>query len=268
MKTLRMFAAVAVAVAFTACEKDTGHDGELQEETAASEEVAMNLAIDEELDKMLEMSLEGDFSKKSSLSSCLTYSLDTSGPGTLITLDFGTTNCQGADGAYRRGQILISFSDKPFQPGAVRSIIFKGYAVNDFEINGAKSVTFKGLNASNQPYAEISSGLNIMHPDSSTATWSSNRTRTWVQGFRNFEPFDDAFEVMGSASGTTASGISYNLSITSPLRVESTCHNIVSGSIDISSPAFDTRNLDYGKGSCDNVASISVNGKSKQIILK
>ncbi len=266
MKILKWTVLSALTIGLASCQKEKEEQQEIESEN--TEEVALILSFDQEMDNMADMSMEGNPEQKSAFSTCLSYNIDTSGVTNIITLDWGSSNCQGPDGVYRRGIIKIMFDDQPFQPGSVRTITLDGYAVNDFEINGYKSITFMGMNSNQQPYANLQSDLTVMRPDSSEFIWNSSRQRTWVEGFMNFDPFDNVVEVTGEAEGTTASGIDFELDITKALRAEATCSNIVSGTIDISSPAFSTRSLDYGNGSCDNVATISVNGNSKTITLK
>lgn len=264
MKKITVFGLVAF-IAFACSKKE--EEQKLEAETIHSEETAFMLQIDEELDQFTEMSMEGSPESKKS-STCFSYTVDTSSSPRTITLDWGPVNCLGRDGVNRRGKITISFQHRSFRAGAVRSITLDGYAVNDVQIDGNRSVTFRGMNSNGQPYTDIDSRLKISYPDSSSALWSSQRTRTWLRGFGNRDPFDNVFQVSGSASGTTQRGINYQLAITKPLRAEASCANLVSGTIDISSPSFRTRTLDYGNGACDRIATIAVGNRSKRITLR
>lgn len=267
--TALFFALAAVSIS---CSKDE-EQANADFETKNSKEVALVLNMDEEISQMGESSLEGDPDMKTTgnqavWANCASWSIDTNGQPNVITLDFGTSNCQGADGNFRRGTILISYEDNPFDAGSIHTITAQGYAVNDFEVNGTKAVTYQGLNASNDPYSTLSSNLVITRPDGSTVRWTSARERVWVDGFGNLNPFDNAFEVSGDAQVTTSYGRSLTLDITTPLRIEATCGNIVSGTLNVTGANFTTRVLDYGNGTCDRQATVSLNGSTRTILLR
>ncbi len=128
-------------------------------------------------------------------------------------------------------------------------------------------MTFKGFNANNDPYTEVNTTLTIQTPQGKTITWNSNQERVWTDGFGNLDPKDNAVEVTGTANGTTANGVAYNIQILTPLRVEATCSYIVSGTFKLTGPTFADRLFDYGNGACDRNATVTVNGNTYNIQL-
>lgn len=80
----------------------------------------------------------------------------------------------------------------------------------------------------------------------------------------------------GNASGTTAKGRNYTANITSQLWRYMTCspdpnhpghHPFIKGSIDFTPSGKATRTIDYGSGSCDLDATVTINGHSHPITL-
>ncbi|MGB0176636.1 MAG: hypothetical protein ACPF9D_05695, partial [Owenweeksia sp.] len=222
---------------------------------------------------MASMGMEGDVDAKTAsfqsvYGGCATLSYDSTGTTHELTINFGTTNCEGKDGKLRRGILVVTFEKQPFDAGSVHTVTANNYAVNNWVINGSRTVTYQGLNASSQPYSDLSVTLTIKRPDERTITWNSTRQRIWTEGFGDFNPLNNVVEITGSANGTTAKGINFNAAITESLRVESTCSNIVAGTLEISGPAFSTRTIRYGDGKCDRVAQLTVNGQTSTVLLR
>lgn len=264
MKTPQILLSAMLVAGLASCQKDDNQTSKTPEkpEASTSEEIAMSMNIDDEITNLGQMSMEGNPSKKStSWLNCLTYSLDTTGPNTSVILDFGPTNCLGSDGRNRRGQLIVSFEDNPFDAGSVTMVTSNGYAVNDYEVFGSKSMIFQGLNNDGDPYFDINTTLAIVDTNQQDSiTWNSNQTRIWTDGFGNFNPHDNAVEVTGTASGVTSSGVSYDITIIDPLRAEASCPYIVSGSFNLEVPPLPDRLFDYGNGTCDRQGTITVAG--------
>ncbi len=267
MKIHKILLSAARFSALAACKKDKPEEGKLDPD--ASEDIGMTMNFDEEMNNIGQMSLEGKLSGKKSTSwlSCVTWGIDTTGPVTEITLDFGTTNCTGDDGRNRRGILIVTFEDNPFDAGSVVNVTSNGFAINDHEINGTKAITFKGFNADNDPYNEVNTAITIEKPNGKIITWNSVQERVWTDGFGNADPFDNAVEVTGTANGTTANGVTYAIEIITPLRVVATCSNIVSGSFELTGATFADRLFDYGNGDCDRKATVTVNGNTYNFLL-
>lgn len=267
MKTSKILLSGLLLAGLMACKKEK--QDQTKPDSDVSEDIGMSMNFDEEMNNLAQMSLEGDFSGKKSTTwlNCVTWGIDTSGSVTEITLDFGPTNCSGSDGRNRRGVLVLTFEDNPFDAGSVVTLVSNGYAINDHEISGSKTMTFKGFNSNNNPYNEVSTNITIEKPNGKIITWNSTQERVWTDGFLSGDPSDNAVEVTGTANGTTANGVVYNIDIVTPLRVEATCSNIVSGTFELSGPTFSTRTFDYGNGVCDRNASVTVNGNTYNFLL-
>ncbi len=264
MKTPKILLPALLVAGLASCQKDDSKAANTPEkpEAATTDDIAMSMNIDDEITNLGQMTMEGNPSKKStSWLNCITYTIDTTGAKTEVTLDFGATNCAGSDGKNRRGKLIVSLEDDPFDAGSVTTVTSDGYTVDDYEIIGAKSMTFQGLNNDGDPYFDINSALAIVDPtQQDTITWNSTQTRVWTDGFGNLNPHDNAVEVTGTADGKTATGINYDITIIDPLRVEAGCNYIVSGSFNLSVAPLPDRLFDYGNGVCDRKATITISG--------
>lgn len=201
-------------------------------------------------------------------SSCATVSLDTISATHTVVIDFGTSNCMCNDGRSRRGKILASFTGRYRDAGTVISISFDNYFVNDNQIKGTKTITNQGLNqAGHLVYAIQVNGQIIKANNGGTITWSSTRQREWISGEGTPIWTDDEYSITGSASGTTATGISYTIVINQPLIRKMSCRWFESGSVTLTPEGKPARTLDYGNTGCDANATVSVLGINIPVIL-
>jgi len=204
------------------------------------------------------------------LSECATVTLDTTVFPRVLTIDFGDTNCLGNDGRYRRGKILISFTGRYWHPGTIITTTFDQYYVNDNQVEGTKVITNNGFNDSGNMNWDISvNGLITLANGGGAISWVSQRNREWIEGISTpYNRWDNIYLITGHATGQRANGLHWTRQITSPLRIELACRFIVSGTVEINPEGKPVRILDYGDGSCDNEATVTVNGNTYTIYLR
>ena len=77
---------------------------------------------------------------------------------------------------------------------------------------------------------------------------------------------DDVFSITGSHTVTNAAGKSRVSTITEALEKKVSCENIDMGKIKIEGPNHFAV-LDFGDGSCDKIATISIDGNIPRTIL-
>lgn len=194
--------------------------------------------------------------------------IDNTDPSTwpkTITIDFGTGVT--SNNVERKGKILVTVDGSYGLAGTSWIITFEGYEYNGYKVEGTKTVIFEGANDLQQPYFSISvKDAKITWPDGKTFTWNSERQRTWTN-IALLNPYENLFEITGTATGVNTDGVAYSISITSPLLVSPGCNNIKQGTLVISTEGNPDLTLDYGDGACDNMAIISVGNASKEIQL-
>ncbi len=187
-----------------------------------------------------------------------------------LTIDFGATNCLGNDGKTRRGKIISVFTGKYNQAGTIITTTLVDYHVNDYSVEGTKTVTNNGNNS-----FTIDVNGNVSSPDGSqVVTWVSTRTREWIEGantgFWTQNPdgsfmflngiLDDVYSVTGSASGINRNGLPFTVTITTALRVEFCDYflDITKGGLSIQPDGLNERIVDFGTGACDRTYTIMI----------
>ncbi len=200
--------------------------------------------------------------------SCATVTLDTTVNPHHMVIDFGT-GCMGLDGRYKSGQIIVDFSGKYFDAGSVRTVTFNNYYVDSNHVQGTRIITNNGINsAGNMTWSIDAQNMQITKPGGASHTWNSQRTREMIAGYGTNTIWDDVYLITGYFNGTDANGNAYVANIINALRKEMGCHWIVSGTIEMVKTGKPLKTLDFGNGSCDQYATVEVNGNIKTITLK
>jgi len=181
-------------------------------------------------------------------------------PHTML-IDFGPANCTGNDGRQRRGSILVTFTGPYRAEGTVITLTPQDYYVNDYHIEGLKTLTNLGPDGNGDTHFAITVSGTVTAPNNAwTSTHQAQRVRTWSQGEETLTPWDDVYLITGTGNGVNRNGVAYTLTITEALRVEIGCWHIVSGKLEITQQDLPTRYVDFGSGSCDGAVSVTVNG--------
>ena len=202
--------------------------------------------------------------------SCATIKHDSLSIAKTLVIDFGKSNCLCKDGKNRRGQINISYSGKYRDSASVHSISFTNYFVNDNEIKGTKTVTNNGENKNGHTtFSIVVDGQIIKANNGVTATWKSSRTREWLAGEDTKKDWtDDVYSITGSTSGTSANGGVYTSTIKTALHRALNCNWFDAGVIEINQIGKVLKTIDFGSGTCDSDATVTISGKSYPINLK
>jgi hypothetical protein len=147
---------------------------------------------------------------------------------------------------------------------------FEEYFVNDNQVTGVKTVENKGQNLQGNLYFKITENGNVIKPfNEGSIVWNSNREREWIEGENTpLNIFDDVYSITGNAFGTAANGVDFTMNITKALIIKIGCRNITSGTLEIKLGSNEPWVLDYGNGTCDNKATLTINGRTRDITLK
>lgn len=203
------------------------------------------------------------------MGTCVLATLDLTASPFKLTIDFGPVNCQCDDGKWRRGKIFVTFNGNYWSPGTVINYSFENYFINDNQVVGQKTVTNMGRNTANHLWWEtVVSGAVILADNGGTITWNSTRQHEWSEGESTpWVWWDDVYLITGTAGGVGANNKSYSCTITSPLRKKLNCEWLQSGTINLQVQDLPLIIVDYGTGTCDNVATVTVNGQTYTITL-
>lgn len=268
---------VASIGTFSSCKK-----GKLNRSTTTSQDNAIAEMAFNDVFKVTEDAIKEEGLEKSSegLSSffnqCATVTLstpvtDTTFPKTL-TVDFGTSNCADAAGVNRRGKIIATTTGLYRDAGTQITVTTQDYYVNDYKVEGTKTITNMGQNSAGNTYftIDIENAMITFPNGTDEISYESNRVREWVVGESTqglLGILDDEYDITGTASGINRDGRSYTMTITSPLRVAVLCRYVKQGTIEIQPEDLHLRTVDFGDGDCDAKASVEINGNTYNFVM-
>jgi hypothetical protein len=268
MKKLSVLMITALVLfGISSCQKE--NEQEIADNKMAKED-AIAEAIFDELGEIADQAFRigGNGTKSnnddgSRLGDCVTITIDTTSMPHVMIIDFGEVNCLCRDGKWRRGQIIVTFTGRYHQPGTVITQTFNEFYVNDNHVEGTRIMTNLGPNDEGQPqYETIVDGMITMNNSQAVISWEANHLRTWIEGYDTPVWYDNVFLITGSGIHNHSNGGSFVRTILEPLRRELSCHHFVSGIVETVPANRPTRTLDYGDGTCDNIATVTVGNRT------
>jgi len=157
-----------------------------------------------------------------------------------------------------------------YVPNSSRTIVFTNFSVNNNAVSGTKTVTYKGLNDLNNPYWTISADLSFTLANGKNTTWKSERTRERISN--NNTPkimWDDNYSIKGTTAGVNVKGNTYSIEINNnnPFILLGGFPYFVKGDATITVGEKNAV-IDFGDGTKDNKATVTINGVTKEITLK
>lgn len=202
------------------------------------------------------------------LSSCANITLDLSVFPYKLTIDFGTTNCLCSDNKYRRGRIITTFNGAYADSGTVIRDTLDNYYVNDHKVEGVKTVTNKGHNLNGHIWYQVAVNGRVIKPNNGgTITWNHTGEREWVAGNTTWNWLDDQYLISGTSNGIAANGQVYSLTTITPLDIKLNCQFITAGILSFQGEGLPVITLDYGDGTCDNIAVATYLGQTITIYM-
>jgi len=148
------------------------------------------------------------------------------------------------------------------------SLSLENFTFNGVAVEGSANVERQRSNANGNPQSDASASFNATWPDGSTANFTGNRTREWIEGYGTGFWGDNVFLITGMGTYTGPAGNVFMKETITPLRGELACRFIVSGVLEISRNEA-TASLDFGDGSCDAVGMLTYpDGTTEEIFLR
>ena len=183
-----------------------------------------------------------------------------------IVLDYGE-GCTTKKEHEAKGKIIIHVD-----PSIENLSVNMTYSFDDFYINGKKiegsveKLRSRSNNIEN-PQSQITRNIKIIWEDGAYATIEGQRTREWIDGNDNDLWGDNVFSITGNWTITKRDGAVYTSNIIEPLIRTLACRFIISGLAEIKTNG-ELSQLDYGDGECDDMATITKDGKSYEIHIR
>lgn len=253
------------------CRKDDDDDIVVQsEKTGYAEDQLILEHIYNNVDRVIERALaQGSSALKGGENTLANCAVVTKEDG-LLTIDFGSNPCLGYDGRYRRGKIMVQYTDslKMTEKGYIQHVTFDGYEIDGYTVAGSKRSTNMGNDAAGHLYFDVKRVDSVFKPsDNGYIRGVSERRSTWYLGSNTPQTSDDAFRLSGTGVFYRPNGDRYDTEISEQLVVAINCNWITDGKINIYPEGATQRVLDYGDGGCENDATINVNGLVTPILI-
>ncbi len=251
---------VSLMLVYTSCEKDD--DSNVDSETVAS--VEDDVFSEELFEDVINEADNGISSNKNAnANNCRKFTIDAG----KITIEFDCDTTILDKQFTRKGKIHITYSGKFLENGFKKTVTFEDYSVNGNKIEGTIEITTKLNTDKKIERTNVLTGGKITLADGTVITRESTHTRVFAEGANTiFRPRDDVYEITGNASGTTAKGKNYTVTITKKLIIKGNCRVISEGIKEITVDGVKAI-LDFGDGTCDRKASLTVDGETKEITL-
>lgn len=275
------FSLILFTASFISCKKDNNNNGSASDELETTFELSGDQAIADNLtedanDILMEAAVDNNFAggKESSsatatrtmniLSICATVTV-TDGFPKNITIDFGN-GCTSANLITRKGKINIVLSDSLRKTGSVAVMTFDNYYVNGYKKEGKITWT-NTSSADTKSWNRTCEDGKITAPNGNNWTHSGTRDIVQTEGVNTpWDLTDDVYSVTGNHTVTNSAGKTRNSTITNSLIKATSCENIGKGTIKIQGPNHYAI-IDFGDGTCDKLATISIDGYPARTIL-
>jgi hypothetical protein len=201
------------------------------------------------------------------IGTCATITVTGSFPAKNIKIDFGTS-CISPNGVIRKGIINILLTDSVRTPGSKATITFDNYYVNDYKKEGTivrTNTTAAGSNT--RSHNRTVTNGRITAPSGRYWLHSCNIDITQTAGVNTpCDISDDVYALSGTRSTTNAEGKTRTGTTQTPLQKKVSCSNIDQGILKIQGPNHFAL-IDFGNGTCDNLATISIDGRPARTII-
>lgn len=269
------FTMVSFAVAFNSCKKNKDAVDEMETtfELSGDQAIADNLTQDANdvfNEVTTDNNLQGEgFAPQSgtpqNIIPCATITITPAqGFPKTITIDFGTS-CTHR-GITRSGKIIVVLSDSVRRPGATAVMNFDNYYVNFYKKEGTITWTNTSTPGTKSWSRKCENGK-ITAPNGNYWLHSGMQFITQTAGVLTPHDFtDDVFSITGGNTVTNSAGRTRDCTILEALQKKFACANIDKGKLKVQGPNHYAI-IDFGDGSCDNLATISIDGRPPRTIV-
>ncbi|MEO6328388.1 MAG: hypothetical protein ABIO55_05630 [Ginsengibacter sp.] len=268
-----------ISLGFWSCKKDDSNTntGEIETtfELSGNDAVTENITEDAN-DILMETGVDNNFAGRNAgnvtiaetmnILSCATVTVTPlQGFPKNISIDFGN-GCTSQNGVTRKGKIYVTVSDSLRKEGSVAVMKFDNYYVSEFKIEGKITWTNTSAPGTKSWQRKYEDGK-ITAVDGRYWLHTGIKEIVQVQGVNTpHNLLDDVFSITGHHTTTNAEGKTRTSTIIEPLQKKVICENVDKGKVKIEG-ASHTAVIDFGDGTCDRIATISIDGKTPRTIL-
>ncbi|MBT8308409.1 MAG: hypothetical protein KJN85_15830 [Maribacter sp.] len=201
------------------------------------------------------------------LPDCVTITTVVTSTSKEKTIDFGE-GCELPNGNVLSGIIYLSYLKDMDLATKTLSMSLENFTFNGVAVDGNALIVRTRSNESGNPQSDAEASFSGEWPEGTTANFTANRTREWIEGYGSGFWGDNVFLISGKGTYTGKLGNVFIKETIVPLRRELSCRFIVSGVLEITRNEA-TASLDFGDGSCDAKGILTYpNGEMEEIFLR
>ncbi|MCK8522193.1 hypothetical protein M0D21_11470 [Aquimarina sp. D1M17] len=264
---------VFLAAIFVGCDKDEASDETLID-AVDLEETELTAKVDNATEVLSDTFLQVYETEESDLKSpihpylpeCVTITIEITDTSKDVLVDFGEEGCE-VRGHLVKGKLTMSYAIDLDAKTKIITYSLDDFFIDDIQFEGTKTVTRQRMNENGNPQYMMDLDLKVTFADGTEASRKGAKTREWVEGVLNGNWGDNVFLITGAWETNFANGNTHSTTITTALRREASCRFLVSGVVDLVRTNY-SGVLDYGDGSCDNLALFTnSDGEEREIRL-
>lgn len=267
------FAMLSLAIGFNSCKKNESGLEEIETtfELSGDQAVADNLSEDAN-DMLLQVAVENNIAGNgfapggpvtNDFIPCATVTITPAvGFPKTIVIDFGTA-CT-FNGNTRSGKINVTLSDSLRKSGSIAVMTFTNYYVNGYKKEGTITWTNTST-AATRSWTRLTENGKITAPDSRYWLHSGVRYVVQTAGVGTATILDDVFSITGNHTVTNPAGKTRDCTVLEALQKKTACSNIDKGKLKVQGPNHYAV-INFGDGTCDNLATISIDGRPERTI--
>lgn len=199
---------------------------------------------------------------------CPDVAIDTAEAGypITITLNYGDSTVL-RNGRVLSGIVEIVISGPKHTDGTTKTITYTNFTIDSVVVNGSITELFSGDDSTSRK-STVTDELTFLYPDATLYTRVGQRVHNWLEGLdTELDPEDDKIEITGNVTVINSLDESYSKTIIEPLIRLGSCKYYVQGIAQITLNSEVISEINYGDGTCDNEATITVAGVDSTIVL-
>ncbi len=174
-----------------------------------------------------------------------------------VTVDFGE-GCELRNGNFVSGVIIMEYEKNTEVATKTISYSFSNFYFNRKHIEGQGSILRERSNSNGNLQSTKTFNITATWPDNTFANKEGTKVREMIEGHDTKTWGDNVFLISGNWKFTKKNGTILSATVINPLRRELACKFLVSGVIELIKNDNNAL-LDYGDGSCDDLATININ---------
>lgn len=278
MKTKKILLGLVLLLLILSCSKEDNNSSSNESLSSEDAKISANIdAISDDISQIVDDQFNAQASSagrstevpESILPPCATVTIVITGNTWTRTVTFAA-GCTLPNGNVVSGTIIVSGNTNFSQQSHTISYSFVDFYHNNILVQGnrtvVRSLQSTATLAAVHPVASMSLNMTVTYPNGNVYTRVGTRVKELVEGFETpMIWLDNIFSVTGSWTTTFPNG-TQSTTITTPLIVKANCPRIVSGVMTIVRNN-NTGTIDYGDGTCDNLATVTINGVTTIITL-